>query len=174
MSDQKVDPTLAPAYLIRSYAWKLLKNNYGEVWDEANYGGKSPIVPVAEEPELSEYSGPHIVYGYALDATGTLPERKSGSVTFAIYDTNFRRLTKTLTILQTAFERQDEAARNVNAYTSSIPQFIGTTFAFINIGFVEGGTPEEAEGGRQSALINIRFEYHTDYDVEADPANWTV
>ena len=174
MTDNRVDSTLAPVYLLRSYAWKLLKNNYTDVWDEANYGGKTPMVPLAELPELSEYSGPHIVYGYALDGTGSLPARKSGSMTFAIYDTNFRRLTKTLNILQTAFERQDEAARHVNAYTSNVPEFLGVTFAYINIGFIEGGTPAESEGGRQSALLNIRFEYHADYDVEPNPNNWTL
>lgn len=168
----RVDPVLSPAYLIRSYAWELLKTNMGDVWDEDKYDGMVPIVPVAEEPELAEFSGPHIVWGYALDATGTLYARNSGSLTFAIYDQDFRRLTKTLIILQTAFERQDEAARDVNAFTSrynptnrTTPPYLGIRFGTIGLGFVEGGTPEDTEGGRQSALININFEYYVDYNV---------
>jgi len=168
-----MDPTLSPAYLLRSYAWELLKNNEPNTWDESKYGGLEPIVPLAEEPELAEFDGPHIVYGYALSPTGDLYARKFGSMTFAIYDQNFRRLTRTLVILQTAFERSDESARDVNEYTSTKEQFIGISFANIDIGFIEGGSPEETEGGRQSALINIRFEYHVDYAVKTSIAEWT-
>lgn len=179
-----MDTTVSPAYLIRSYAWALLKANDPDTWDETKYGGLIPIVPLAEEPELSEYDGPHIVYGYANDPTGDLPARKGGSLTFAIYDQNFRRLTKTVTVLQTAFERKDETARDVNEYTSwvtssaldadenPIKPFIGITFGFIDIGFVEGGSPEETEGGRQSALVNIRYEYHVDYAVKTTLAEF--
>jgi len=161
-----INTTVSPAYLLRSYAWEVLKANDPDTWDESKYGGLVPIVPVAEEPELEEFAGPHIVYGYALDGTGSLYARNGGSVTFAVYDQNFRRLTKTLTILQAAFERQDESARDVNNYTSSHPQFIGIRFGYISVGFVEGGTPENTEGGRQSALVNIRFEYYVDYDIK--------
>jgi hypothetical protein len=162
---QMVSPVLSPVYLLRSYAWAVLKANMPETWDETKYGGMTPIVPLSEEPELDEFDGPHIVYGYSLDSTGSLHARKSGSMTFAVYDQNFRRLTETLTNLQTAFERQDETAKDVNRYTTARPQFIGLRFGYIFIGFVEGGTPEETEGARQSALINIRFEYYVDYDV---------
>ena len=54
----------------------------------------------------------------------------------------------------------------MNNYTSSHPQFIGIRFGYISVGFVEGGTPENTEGGRQSALVNIRFEYYVDYDIK--------
>lgn len=177
-----MDEVVNPAYLIRSYAWAVLRANDSTTWDTAKYGGLVPIVPVSEEPDLDEFSGPHIVYGYALDATGDLYARKSGSVTFAVYDQNFRRLTKTLTILQAAFERQDESARDINNYTTRVGgaptstgnppvwknptgAFLGLRFGYTRIGFIEGGTPEETEGGRQSALINIVFEYYVDYDV---------
>lgn len=174
-----MDTVVSPAYLLRSYTWALLKANDPVTWDSSKYGGLIPIVPVAEEPELEEFSGPHIVYGYALDTTGSLHARKSGSVTFAVYDQNFRRLTNTLNVLQAAFERQDEAARDVNEYTSWVTRednfdidgnpvkpFVGLRFGYISIGFIEGGTPEDSEGGRQSALVNIRFEYYVDYDVK--------
>ncbi len=176
MSDNQMDVTVSPAYLLRSYAWAVLQANDPTVWDESKYGGLIPIVPVAEEPELEEFSGPHIVYGYALNTTGSLHARKSGSMTFAIYDQNFRRLTKTLNILQTAFERQDESATDINRYTSKVGEdmdtddnprrpFLGLRFGYVALGFVEGGTPEETEGGRQSALLNVRFEYYVDYNV---------
>lgn len=159
-----VNSEVSPAYFIRSYAWEVLKTNMGDVWDESKYGGLTPIVPVSEEPELDAYSGPHIVYGYALNATGALHARNSGSVTFAVYDNNFRRLTKTLNILQATFERQDETARDINNWsTAKGDAWIGLRFGSVDVGFVEGGTPEDQEGGRQSALINVRFEYYVEY-----------
>lgn len=161
----EVSQVLNPVYLLRSYAWRVLEVNMPETWNTELYGGMTPIVPVAEEPELDEFDGPHIVYGYTLDTTNALYIRKSGSLTFAVYDNNFRRLTETLNVLQAAFERQDESARDVNNYTSAFESFIGIRFGYIFIGFIEGGTPEEAEGGRQSALINIRFEYYVTHDV---------
>lgn len=158
-----MDPLYSPVYFLRGYAWGVLKANTD--MDEGDYGGLVPIVPLAEEPEISQYDAPHIVYGYALNSTGDLYARKFGSMTFAIYDTNFRTLTKILSVLTAAFERQDETARDINEWSSTIPEFAGLTFGAVSIGFVEGGTPEETEGGRQSALINIRFEYHVDYNV---------
>lgn len=160
-----MDSKISPVYLLRSYAWAVLKANDSELWNEQNYDGLVPIVPLNEEPEIVEFGRPYLVYGYAIDSTGSLYARKSGSLTFAIYDTNFRRLTDTLNILQTAFERQDESATDINNYTSLIPGFVGINFGYTSVSFAEGGSPEESEGGNQSALINIAFEYYTDYDV---------
>lgn len=162
-----MDPVVSPAYILRSYTWEVLKRNDPDVWNETKYDGMIPIVPVSEEPELSEFSGPHIVYGFALDATGRLPEEYSGSMTLAIYDQDFRRLTKALNILQTAFGRADESAADINRFsTAKGAAYIGMRFGTVSVGFVEGGTPEETEGGRQSALINVRFSYFVDYNVE--------
>jgi hypothetical protein len=36
------------------------------------------------------------------------------------------------------------------------------------VSYVEGGAPEETEGGRQSAAINIRYEYFVDYDINTN------
>lgn len=162
-----------PAHVLIDYLWDLLSTNDPETWDKTKYDGLVPIVALNEEPELSEFSGPHIVYGYADDGTGTLHARKTGSMTLAIYDNNNRRLGRTMRIITTAFERQDEAARDVNDYSSGIQfggvkPYIGLTFAYISIGFAESGAPEEGEdteGGNQAALINLRYEYHVDYDV---------
>lgn len=160
-----MDTVMNPAYLIRAYAWEILKANMSDVWNETAYGGLVPIVEVAEEPELDQFTGPHIIYGYALSTTGTLYAHNRGSVTFAVYDDNFRRLTKTLNILQAAFERQDETASDINNFTSKKESFVGMRFGSVWIGFVEGGTPETTEGGRQSAIINIAFNYFVEYDV---------
>jgi len=162
-----IDPIFTPAIMLRDYAWQVLKLNMPDVWNESEYGGMVPVVAAAEEPDLSQYTGPIIIYGYALSGTGLISDLNNGSITFAIYDTDNRRLNKTLMILKAAFERHDESARYVNNHTTAkAGSWIGLRFTNINIGFVEGGSPETTEAGRQSGLINIRFSYVADYNVQ--------
>lgn len=161
-----MNPKLSPVYLLRSYAWAVLKAN--TQMDETDYNGLVPITPLAEEQELSQYNKAHLVYGYALSATGDLHARREGSMSFAVYSTNFGEITTILDVLAIAFGRQDESATDVNNYTSKTQQFIGIRFGTISIGFVEGGTPEGTEGGRQSGIINIRFEYYVDYNIQTN------
>ena len=174
------DPTLGPDLLLRQYTWALLKYNdklivnsspqQRETWDELNYGGLIPIVPLSDEPELNDFDGPHIVYGYTGDTSGDAFWQRSGTMTFAIYDDNFRRLGRTLNVLETAFSRADHAAHDVNRFCSAFSTYDlkGIRFGCIYIGFMEGGIPETQEGGRQSALFNIRFDYFVDYNVTTE------
>lgn len=174
------DPNLGPDLLLRQYAWALLKYNdkivansspqKRETWDELNYGGLVPIVPLGDEPELNDFEGPHIVYGYTGDTTGDTYFVSSGTMTFAVYDNNFRRLSRTLNVLHTALSRADASAHDVNRFCSAFTQYDlkGLRFGCIEIGFVEGGIPETTEGGRQSGLINIRFDYFADYNVTTE------
>lgn len=159
------DAVLVPAFVLRSYLWAVLKANDPATWDEAKYGGKTPIVPLSEEPDIEAYSGPHIVYGFAHSPTGSLPANRGGSISFAVYDSNFRRLSKTMNIIENAFGRLDESARDINNYTSMKPEFNGIRFGHTRISYMEGGTPETEEGGRQSSLISVSFDYFVDYDV---------
>lgn len=163
-----MDANFSPIYLLAHYVWQLLKTN--TAMTETDYGGLVPVVPVSQVPELEQFNKPFLVYGYALIPTEF--ERdfcQRGSMSFAIYGTNFRDITKIVNILFTAFNREDRAAADVNEYTSTIPSFVGIRFGTIYIGFSEGPSPEETEGGRQSAIINVRFEYYVNYDVETRP-----
>lgn len=161
-----MNPRVSPAYLLRSYAWWLLKNNTSmKESDYGDEGGLIPIVPLAEEPEITLYDKPYLVYGYALDSTGDLYARQRGSMSFAVYAKTFGEITTILNILSEGFGRQDESAKDINDYTSTIPGYIGIRFGTVEVGFVEGGTPEETEGGRQSGVFNMRFEYYVDYNV---------
>lgn len=160
-----------PVYLLRAYIWQLLKHNTD--MDESDYDGLTPIVPVSDEPKLQETGKPYLIYGYVIQPT----ERgmnfcRHGSMTLGIYATDFSKLTQILRILHTAFDREDEAARDVNEFTSTIPQFIGLRFGTISVGFGEGPQPEETEGGREYALINLQFEYYVDYDVKTNISQW--
>lgn len=161
-------PLYHPTYVLRQYAWAVLKLNDPTTWTEANYGNLIPIVPLAEEADLTEFDGPKIVYEYTIPNTGPSYYRNRGTMSFAVMDDNFRRLTKTMTTLQAAFERHDETARDVNAFIAASP-LEGIGFGSINLGFVDGGTPEENEGGRQVGVISVSFDYFVDYEVDTTP-----
>lgn len=157
---------IAP-YLLRAYIWQVIKLNTD--LKESDYGGNVPIVPLAEEPELTDYAKPYIVYGYSETPTAETHVRQRGNMAFIVYSQNFRTISQLVNIITRAFEKGDESARRVNEYTSTIPAFLGLRFGTIEVSFVEGGGPEEAEeteGGRQNAIVNINYEYFVDYDVE--------
>jgi hypothetical protein len=73
----------------------------------------------------------------------------------------------------------DDVAKELNKFSSqlvidsdgagsapSTKPFIGIRFGDVRVGFVEGGTPENEEGGRQSALFSIRFTYFVNYSIK--------
>lgn len=164
----ETNPEVSPVYALRFYAWQILKKNMADVWDESHYGGMVPIVPLAEEADLAEFSGPKIVYEYTILDTGSVPYRGRGSFTMAVMDTNFRRLTKTLNVLEAAFHRLDESAYDINKYIDETPLSGQVGFGYTQVAFVDGGTPETTEGGNQIGVINIRYDYFVDYQVVTD------
>lgn len=173
MAIKNTNPAISPVYALRFYAWQVLKRNFGSTsggpWDEDNYGNLVPIVPLAEEPDLAEFSGPKIVYEYTILATGPDdPFRGRGSFSMAVMDTNFRRLTTTLNILESAFNRYDESARDINAYLETTPLAGQVGFGYTEVSFVDGGAPESSEGGNQTGVINIRFDFFVDYEIVTD------
>lgn len=160
-----MDPKYNPVYLLRAYIWQVLKANTD--MDESDYPNNIvPIIPVSDDPKLAELDKPYIVYGYAFDPT--VSERhfiERGSLSLAVISPDFQEIGRILNILRTTFNREDDAARDINAFTSRSPAFVGVRFGTVGVGFVEGPSPEEVEGGRQSGLINIRFECFTEYNV---------
>ena len=126
--------------------------------------GLVPIVPLGEEPELDKFNKPYLVYGYAESSYGESSGRTVGNIMFAIYSTTFDELSQVANVIGKAFE-PDDAAENINAYTSTIPAFIGIRFGNVQLTTIEGGTPEETPGGRMSAVVNIRYEYYADYSL---------
>jgi hypothetical protein len=161
-------PELSPIYGLRFYMWQVLKANMPTIWDEDKYGGLVPVVPLAEEPDLAEFSGPKIVYEYTILPTPNTPYRGFGSMSFAVSDTNFRRLTHTLNVIEKAFNRFDESARDINGYLATTPLVGQLAFGYTEVSFVDGGTPASNEGGNQIGVINIRFDFFVDYAVVTD------
>lgn len=160
--------TLHPVYALRSYIWALLKANEPTTWKESEYGGLVPIVPLNEEPDLSEFDGPRIIYDFSIGDPGTLYARGRGSMTLAIRDHNYRRLTRTMNIVQAALERNDESARDVNDWIEAFADF-DISFGTISIGFAESGTPETEEGGYMVGIVSIDYDFFLDWNVNTRP-----
>lgn len=158
-----MNPEVHPVYALRSYAWALIKAN--TTLTETKYGGIVPITPLSEEPELSNLDLPLIVYGYDEQPTNDVFVEREGSMTFIVKDQNFRRLTQILNILSAGFGRWDDAAKDVNHWLRNIPSMSDLRFGEIHMSLLDGGTPEESEGGRQSGMISISFKYYVDYTV---------
>jgi len=165
------DKVVQPVFALIDYTWAVLKANDPEVWQETKYGGLIPIVPLNEEPELTEFDGPRIIYDYSTMDPGTLYARSRGTVSFAVRDFNYRRLTRTLNILTEAFGRLDESARDVNDWLdrNKVRVNFDVSFGSISVPFVESGTPESEEGGMMVGVIGLEFDYFTEYQIVTRP-----
>lgn len=169
-----------PVFVLRQYILRLLRANGAVAEKGPNaYGGLDPFVPLSEEPKLTQYDDPYIVYGYVLSGTNELPEAQTGALSMVIYSTDFGEITKVINIIVAALGRDDESARDVNEFSSAVTgvgearPFVGIRFTNIRLNFVEGGSPEDTEGGRMSGLVNVGFDYVISYDdVVTSFAQW--
>ena len=164
------NPTVIPPFVLRQYIYAVLKAN-DPVWDESNYGGKIPVVPLGEEADLEQYSGPTVIYEWTdLRVGGTMYMRGRATMTLGIRDRNFRRLSRSLNVLREALGRFDESARDVNEYLDKKGEpWNEFGFGFIALGFLDGGSPAVTEDGEVAGLISFDFDYFVDYDVVTRP-----
>ena len=153
---------IAP-YVLNHYVWELLKHNTSMV--AADYDGKTPIVMSGQEPEFSEFNKPFLVYGFSEDSTPDLYAVRSGSLSYAVYSTIGGEVTTILNVIRGGMERRDDTAKEINAYSSTISQFLGIRFGSVTIGYFEGPGPEETEGGRKAGIITLRYDYFMDIPV---------
>lgn len=165
--------TVHPVYALIDYAFAVLQRNDPDTWNKSLYGGLVPIVPLNEEPELSEFDGPRIIYDFTNTETGTMYFKGRGTVTFAIRDHNYRRMTRAMNILTESFGRFDESAHDVNEFIELNKAQTGVdfnlSFGHIRVPFAESGTPETEEGGMMVGIVNIAFDYFTEYDIITRP-----
>lgn len=165
------DKTVAPVFALIDYVWAVLAINDPTTWDKSKYGGLIPIVPLNEEPELAEFDGPRIIYDYSMTDPGTLYARSRGTATFAVRDFNYRRLTRTMNIIQEALGRLDDSARDVNDWIerNKVRAVFDISFGSIAVTFAESGTPEEEEGGMMVGVVGTSFDFFTEYNINTRP-----
>lgn len=167
------DTRVAPVYVLIDYAYEALAADNPD-WNKSNYDGLIPIVPLNEEPELTEFDDkPRAIYEYTMSQRGTTYFRGQGAVSLAVRDTNYRRLTRSLNVLDNALGRMDESARDVNAFVDYVKTNravnFDVSFGNIRLTFIESGTPETEEGGPQVGVINVAFDYFVEYPDPSFP-----
>lgn len=151
-----------PVYSLIDYAWALLKSNTSMT--EADYGGRIPIIPSAQEPEFTDVAKPFIVYAWSEGATNDVSAIRSGQISFVVYGSTDREINTISNLLTVAFNQWDMSAANINQWAIGTP-FSSIRFATTWAGTLDGPTPEQTEGGRVSSVVMIRFRYITDYDL---------
>lgn len=166
-----MDNSIVAPFLLRAYAWEVLKAN--TTLRETNYEGRVPIVPLAEEPDIKKYAKPYVVYAYSEQAPVALSARQIGNMAFVVNALSVSELARIVNVLARTFERADDSARDVNEFTSTIPTFLGLRFGTIEIALVDVDEPEESEGGVMQGIVNVRYEYYTNYDgLVTSVAHW--
>jgi hypothetical protein len=166
-----VESNIVAPLVLRAYAWRVLKAN--TQMNETQYEGKTPIVPLSEAGQVSKYAKPYIVYGYSENPSPGTSARSIGSMAFVVRADVANELFKITNVLTRAFERQDDTATDVNEFSSTIPQFIGLRFGTIEVTLVEVDEPEDSEGAAMESVVNIRYEYYTNYDnLVTSVAHW--
>ena len=165
-----VATTRHPTYLLNKYVWALLKANTNmtemDYSDSAAPSGRVPIVPSGQDSALNAINKPFLIYGYSEDTTPDIYAMRAGAISYAVWSTSVSEINNILNIIKAGMERHDEAARAVNKYTTNLGGTnIGIRFTDIYIGYHEGPSPEETEGGRQVGIITLRYQYAADYEV---------
>lgn len=148
-------------YALNSYTWKLLEANLG--WKK--YQGLVPIVPVAQQPELMQSGNAFIVYGSAFHPPGHLYQHKKEALSYMIYSTSSTEVNRIVELLFDTFQRQDEAALDVNDWlveegNHRTGGHRGVYFTTVVSRMAEKAedAPEE-EGGYAAGMVLIEMNY---------------
>lgn len=167
-----MDTKIVPAYLLRLYVWGLLQNNLG--WTQV--GGRIPVIPLGEEPQISDTGKNYVVYGWAeQSALPTLKQIKRGTFSLRIVANTISELSEIINTITLAFQDCDEAVENVNRWSSDFAndQFVGIRFTYLEASYVDGGNPEITEGGTVEGLVSIEYNYITQQKVKLYASNGT-
>jgi hypothetical protein len=147
------------SYALRSYVWKLLRQNLG--WTEFD-NGLIPIITTQQQPEAMEAGRPFLVYGSAIHQPGHLYALRTEAISYTIYATDIDEANTVANLLADTFERQDEAAADVNEWIDLERQhgkFRNVSFGTITAVLVEKAVPTDQEGGFYAATVMLQAKY---------------
>ena len=156
---------------LNRYVYDLLFIN-GVIPGRGDYGGRTPVIPSQQLPELTQYNHPFLVYAFSEGPTREPECITGGTVTYAIYSVDDRDIISIINIMREAFKNFDDTASDVNVYKRPNIIFREILFTSIHVGMVEGPSPAQSEGGRSSGFITLRYSYSANY-VVTPPTNMT-
>lgn len=149
--------------LLCLYAWEVIRAN--TELEASDYGGKIPIVPGGQEPDFTGFNKPFLTFGASENPSSINGAIRGGTLVFAIYSNYDGDIHELTNILISAFERQDESARDINFWTSKTPAMIGVRFTDTSVAFAEAPGPVDQEGGRKAGTLTIKYSCITKYNV---------
>lgn len=144
---------------LNKYIWKRIQDELG--WSAADYGNMTPITTPQQQPEFNAFDKPYIVYGYTLQGTNTLFPVQGEVVTYTIFSTQSADIRKAVNLINSALNRFDESARDVNnyLYANGSDDNKAFDYKFIRVNQATGPEPAVTEGGRQDGSVIVSMEY---------------
>lgn len=158
-----VDIKIIPPHILRLYAWEVLElNDALSMIDDY-----IPVIPIEDEPKLADSGKSYIIYGWAEHPDPNYEIRR-GTFSMRVIGRTFGELGHIINILTRAFEAGDQSAEHVNLWSSSFNdnQLVGIRFTNLDIGYVEGGSAPEQEGGPSEGLVNVSYRYITHQTIQ--------
>lgn len=151
-----ISDRIVPAHILRLYTWDVL--SHADALTLVN--GKVPIIPLEDEPELSDAGKPYAVYGYSENDGGRLEQIRQGVFALRVISQSTGDLDRIISIVSRAFESTDIATEALNRFTDAHSADLeGIRFTFARTSFVESADPAETEGGPVEATITISYRY---------------
>lgn len=160
-----IDTKILPAHVLRLYVWELLKTNMGMTL----VNGRTPIIPVEDEPMLADSGKTYMIYGFAeVNGEAGLREIRRGVFSLRIMARGFGELGEITAVVSRALERGDASAENVNLWSSGYgtgSPLVGIRFTNIEVTYTEGGDAADSEGGPVPGLINVSYRCVVNHEV---------
>lgn len=146
-----------PVYALNAYVWKLLETNLG--WTKKSYNGIVPIVPASQQPELLQTGQTFLVYGSAKTSAGHLYSLKGETVSYTVYGTSVAQINRVINLLTDVFDRQDEAAADINYWLENGRKKEDVSFASVKSGASQKADPADEEGGFLAGFVLLDVLY---------------
>jgi|SRR6478752_10111545 len=158
-----MDNNIGPVNLLTLYIWEALKANLN--WTTVN--GLIPILPIQDVPKISDSGKNHIVFGFSENYENGVPQIRYGNLALRIIakKEDMGAITTTISRL---FETGDEAAANVNWWTTNYPSgaLVGIRFTNTQCTYIDSTEASETEGGPVDGVVNISYRYVTSQTVK--------
>lgn len=148
---------IVPAYIIRLYLWEILREN--EALELVS--GKVPIIPLEDEPELSDAGKPYAIYGYSENEAIGIDAIRRGTFAFRVIATTSGQLDRIQSIVGRAFEDCDIATEGLNRFSTQFGtgELVGIRFTYAKTSYVMSAEPSETEAGPVEGVITIAYSY---------------
>lgn len=156
---------MSAAYALNDYTWKLLEHNlnWTKVTPPNMTASAVPIIPLSQQPEFMQTKKAFLIYSSSVQPSAYLYAHRVETIGYTVFASTVTEVNKTLDVLLGAFERQDEAARDVNEWLAVQRAGGGKNrtvmFTSIRNQFVQKATPAEQEGGYIGGTILLECKY---------------